>query len=67
MLNSNDLEISTFAKKSNWVLQPETGVKIKHKPTGFAVRCNATKSQHQNKHIAMQYLTSYLEGLKCLN
>lgn len=64
-IQSDELEISTYGKKSNWILQPETGVKLKHLPTGFAVRCNATRSQHKNKHIAMQYLTSYLEGLKC--
>lgn len=65
-IRSSDLEISTFAKKSNWVLQPETGVRIKHIPTGFAVRCNVERSQHKNKHIALSYLESYLKGLpKC--
>lgn len=59
---STDLESSTFGKKSNWVLHPETGVRIKHIPTGFAVRCNAFKSQHKNKHIASSYLESYLKG-----
>lgn len=67
MLNSNDLEIDVIPPKSSWVLKPTTEVRIKHKPTGFAVRCNATRSQHKNKDIAMQYLMSYLEGLRCLN
>ena len=62
-VNSKDLKIEVLSNKSVWVCKPDTEVRITYLPTGFAVKCNATRSQHQNKAIAMQYIQRYVNSL----
>lgn len=66
MLNNidpKDLKIEVMPSNWVWVYKPETEVKITYLPTGFAVRCNSTKSQHKNKAIALEYIEQYVAGL----
>lgn len=66
MLNNIDpkyLKIEVIPSNSVWVYKPETEVKITYIPTGYAVRCNATRSQHKNKAIALEYIEQYVKEL----
>ena len=66
MLNNidpKDLKIEVMPSNSVWVYKPDTEVKITYIPTGYSVRCNATRSQHKNKTIALQYIEQYVKGL----
>lgn len=66
MLNNidpKDLKIEVIPSNWVWVYKPETEVKITYLPTGFAVRCKASRSQHRNKAIALEYIEQYVKGL----
>lgn len=67
MLNNidpKDLKIEVMPSNWVWVYKPETEVKITYLPTGYAVRCNSTRSQHKNKAIALEYIEQYVKGLE---
>ena len=64
-VDPKDLKIEVIPNYSPWVYKPETEVKITYLPTGYAVRCNSTRSQHKNKAIALEYIEQYVKGLKC--
>ena len=62
-INPKYLKIEVIPSNWVWVYKPETEVKITYLPTGFAVRCNSTRSQHKNKAIALEYIEQYVAGL----
>lgn len=65
-VDPKDLKIEVIENYSPWVYKPDTEVKITYIPTGFAVKCNSTRSQHKNKAIALEYIEQYVKGLsKC--
>lgn len=65
-VDPKDLKIEVMPSNWVWVYKPDTEVKITYIPTGFAVRCNATRNIHKNKAIALEYIEQYVKGLsKC--
>lgn len=41
----------------------ETGVRIRHRPTGIVVTCQRERSQYRNKQIALEQLRRKLQAL----
>ena len=65
-VNNNDIELSTTrgsgpgGQAKNKL---ETCIILKHKPTGIIVRCEAERSQYQNKILAYEILESKLRKM----
>ena len=60
-LTPTDLNVSTWSRKpkSSWVITQDNGIRVSHKPTGIAVKCDKHRSQHKNKQVcidAIRYL-----------
>lgn len=66
-ISDKDLKFETFRSRGHGgqnVNKVSTAVRIKHKPTGIVVECQAQRHQEQNRKIATQILTAKLWQIK---
>jgi len=62
-IRDEDLEVSTMRSGGaggQHVNRTESAVRMKHVPSGFTVRCEAERSQHQNRETALKMLRGLL-------
>lgn len=66
-INPSEIDVSFFRSSGPGgqnVNKVETGVRLKHKPSGIAVSCQAGRFQHQNREKAMEMLKIKLYKIK---
>lgn len=65
LIPRDDLVIKDWSSRPRGgmhVARPDYGVEITHIPTGIVVRCEAKKSQHQNRAICIDAILGALTG-----
>lgn len=56
-INGGDIWVRAYSvQRTGWDCWPYTGVEILHLPSGISVRRDSERSQHANRHAAMEAL-----------
>jgi peptide chain release factor 2 len=66
-IKESDLEVETMRSGGpggQGVQTTDSAVRVRHKPTGLFVKCQASRSQIQNKKKAVQLLNSKLQAIE---
>ncbi len=62
-IKPDDIEVTTMRSGGaggQHVNRTESAVRVRHLPTGYVVRCESQRSQHQNRDQAMKMLKGFL-------
>jgi peptide chain release factor 1 len=58
-VNERDIEVTTCRGSGNGGQKKnktDSAVQMTHKPTGLSIRCEANRSQHQNREMALRWI-----------
>ena len=58
-INPQDIIVSTYNTSNSGWFTNNSGVEVKHVPTGIAIRCGTERSQWSNRNAAFEMLKKY--------